>query len=215
MNKNFQHKNIATRGGEQLESFVSLLEQKGWRGSNGWDGSADECYYTINELGILEFDVPQEGHKIVCATDFIDYYRDMLAPIEGDREDVISVTREEFKKIYDVACSGWKDKLSAWASEDVFKDKLEFKHSQIQQMIDASTERQLPIVKEVFHEYKVEEKELNLREMEFDGEVFADSGSYAMVSICIYENKSFYLNKGYNWNLLTQGDEIILVPTKK
>lgn len=214
MNKNFQHKNIATFGGEQLESFIALLEQNGWTGNNGWNGGSKDSLYTINPLGIIEYDVPENAFPIVSQEDFIDWYSDMLAPIEGDN--VIKVTREEFKKIYDVACSNWKDQLSTWAGDHTFKDKLEFTHGQIKMMLDASTREQLPIVKKVFHEYKEEEKELNLREMEFDGEVFDRGGNHAMVSICMYDLKSFYLNQEYNWHLFTNtSGETILTPTKK
>ena len=216
MNKNFQHKNIATFGGEQLVSFVSLLEDMGWKGSDGWDAGDEDCLYTINTLGILEFDIPENAFPIVSNSEFIDWYSDMLAPITGDKKDIIRVSREEFKKIYDVACSNWKDKLSTWAGEHMFKDKLEFTHEQIKLMLEASTQTQFPIVREVFHEYKEEEKELNLREMEFDGEVFDRGGNHAMVSICIYDYKSFYLNKEYTWELTTNtSGETILIPTKK
>ena len=215
MNKNFQHKNIATKGGEQLESFVSLLEDMGWKGSDGWDGGA-ECYYTINPLGILEYDVPEGHFTIVSNSTFINWYSDMLAPITGEKEDIISISRSEFKKIYDVACTGWKDQLSRWANDHTFKDKLEFTHGQIKMMLNASTREQFPIVRAVFHEYKEVEKELNLREMEFDGEVFDRGGNHAMVSICMYDLKSFYLNENYSWNLSTNtSGETILTPTKK
>lgn len=213
MNKNFQHKNIATIGGEQLVSFVSLLEDMGWKGSDGWDGGA-ECFYTINELGILEYDVPGDEYKIVCATDFINWYSDMLAPITGDKEDIISISRSEFKKIYDVACTRWKDQLSTWANDHTFKDKLEFTHGQIKMMLAASTKAQLPIVKEVFHEYK--SKDIDLSNMELTGEVFDSQGSHAMIAINIMDYKSFYLNTEYNWELETNTSGITyLIPTKK
>ena len=213
MNKNFQHKNIATLGGEQLVSFVSLLEDMGWKGADGWDGGA-ECYYTINPLGILEYDVPEEHFTIVSNSTFIDWYSDMLAPITGDKEDIISISRSEFKKIYDIACTGWKDQLSTWANDHTFKDKLEFTHGQIKLMLEASTERQLPIVKEVFHEYK--SKDINLRDMSFNGEVFAKGGNKALIAISIYDHKSFYLNTEYNWEMKTNtSGETFLIPTKK
>lgn len=213
MNKNFQHKNIATLGGEQLVSFVSLLEDMGWKGSDGWDGGA-ECYYTINPLGILEYDVPEEHFTIVCATDFINWYSDMLAPIKEEKEDIISISRSEFKKIYDIACTGWKDQLSTWANDHTFKDKLEFTNGQIKLMLEASTERQLPIVKEVFHEYK--SKDINLSNMSFNGEVFAKNGNKALIAISIYDHKSFYLNTEYNWEMKTNtSGETFLIPTKK
>lgn len=215
MNKNFQHKNIATLGGEQLQSFIELLEHMGWKGADGWDGSGEDCYYTINPLGILEFDVPEEHFTIVCATDFIHYYSDMLAPTPGDERDIISISRSEFKKIYDVACTSWKDKLSTWAGEHMFKDKLEFTHEQIKLMLEASTQAQFPIVREVFHEYKYD-KTIDLSNMELTGEVFDSQGSHAMIAINIMDYKSFYLNNEYDWNLFTNKAGITyLIPTKK
>jgi hypothetical protein len=213
MNKNFQHKNIATLGGEQLVSFIELLEQSGWKGADGWDGGA-ECFYTINPLGILEYDVPGEDYKIVCATDFINWYSDMLAPITGEKEDIISISRQEFKKIYDVACTNWKDQLSTWANDHTFKDKLEFTHGQIKLMLEASTQAQLPIVREVFHEYK--SKDIDLSSMQLIGGVFDRQGNHAMISISIYDHKSFYLNTEYNWEMKTNtSGETFLTPTKK
>jgi hypothetical protein len=213
MNKNFQHKNIATLGGEQLVSFIELLEQSGWKGADGWDGGA-KCYYTINPLGILEYDVPEEHYTIVCATDFINWYSDMLAPITGEKEDIISISRQEFKKIYDVACTNWKDQLSTWANEHTFKDKLEFTHGQIKLMLEASTQAQLPIVREVFHGYT--DAIIDLSNMQFKGEVFDTQGNHAMIAISIYDHKSFYLNTEYNWEMKTNtSGETFLIPTKK
>ncbi len=214
MNKNFQHKSIATRGGAQLKSFIKLLRQNGWKGDNGWDGCEPSTLYAINTLGILEYDVPEEHFNIVCATDFINWYSDMLAPIKGDKEDIIMVSREEFKKIYDVACTEWKDKLTNWCNIQTFNDKLEFTHAQIKLMIDASTQSQLPIVKQVFHEYK--SKDIDLSEMELIGEVFDTQGSHAMIAINIMDYKSFYLNNEYDWNLFKNDNgHIYLTPTKK
>lgn len=215
MNKNFKHKNIVTRGCEQLVSFVSLLKQMGWKGADGWDGSAEDCYYTINELGILEFDVNEQLYMKVSASEFIDWYSDMLAPTPGDERNIIRVSREEFKKIYDVACTSWKDKLSAWAGEHMFKDKLEFTHEQIKLMLEASTQAQFPIVREVFHEYEYD-KTIDLSKMELTGEVFDSQGSHAMIAINIMDYKSFYLNNEYDWNLFTNKAGITyLIPTKK
>ena len=138
----------------------------------------------------------------------------MLAPIKEEKEDIISISRSEFKKIYDIACTGWKDQLSTWANDHTFKDKLEFTHGQIKLMLEASTERQLPIVKEVFHEYK--SKDINLKDMSFNGEVFAKGGNKALIAISIYDHKSFYLNTEYNWEMKTNtSGETFLIPTKK
>ena len=104
-NKNFQHRDIATKGSDKLESFFDLMQENGWTGRDGWDGNSEDCYYYINTNGGVDFDVEGTLHKRVDNDEFIDWYSDMLATIEGEREDVIKVTREEFKKIYNVACT--------------------------------------------------------------------------------------------------------------
>lgn len=217
MNKNFQHKEIVTLGSNYLEAFINLMKQSGWTGDNGWDGNSEDSYYYINSNGELEFDVYPRLYKIVDSDEFIAWYCDMLAPIteeKEEKEDVIKVTREEFKKIYNVACKTWKEILTEWCNEQTFNDKLEFTNKQIKGMIEASTEAQLPIVKEVFHEYV--HKGIDLSEMEFTGEVFDTQGSHAMIAINIMDYKSFYLNNEYDWNLFKNDNgHIYLTPTKK
>jgi hypothetical protein len=217
-NQNFRHKKIATLGCPELEAFIRNMKEKGWTGHEGWDGNSDDSYYYIDGYGKLFFDVEEDRFTIVCATDFIEWYQDMLAPIKEEntkeKTDVIKVTREEFKKIYDVACEGWKEKLTEWCNRQTFNDKLEFTHREIQSMIDASTERQLPIVKEVFHEYK--DVNIDLTNMQFKGEVFDTQGSHAMIAYNICGHNSFYLSSSYNWELSKAGDgNAILIPTKK
>jgi hypothetical protein len=217
-NRNFRHKKIATLGCPELESFITLMKESGWTGGNGYDGNSENSYYYIDGDGRLFFDVEEDRFTIVCATDFIEWYQDMLAPIEEENKkektDAIKVTREEFKKIYDVACEHWKEKLAEWCNKQTFNDKLEFTHREIQSMIDASTERQLPIVKEVFHGYT--DAIIDLRNMQFKGEVFDEYGNDAMIAYNICGHNSFYLNDNYTWELSKAGDgNTILIPTKK
>jgi hypothetical protein len=126
------------------------------------------------------------------------------------------VTRDEFKRIYDVACYEWKQKLDNLMAEQPFNDMLEFTGQQVKTMLDASTKCQEPIVRAVFHEYDDgKDAEINLASMEFD-KVFASIGNKAMIAINIEDDKSFYLNKGYTWELRPYRDgNQILIPTKK
>jgi hypothetical protein len=215
MNKNFKHKNIATRGGDVLEAFITEMNQNGWRGSQGYDGTADEAYYTIDEDGNLLYDVDEDDYYSVMPREFVEYYRDMLTDKPIDR-DVFKVTRDEFKKIWDVACYEWKQKLSNLIAEQPFNDMLEFTKQQIKAMIDASTKSQEPIVRAVFHEYDDgKNTEIDLAGMD-DDKVFASGGNQAMIAINIDDYKSFYLNKGYTWELRPHRDgNQILIPTKK
>lgn len=216
MNKNFKHKNIATRGGDVLEAFVTEMNQNGWQGSEGFDGTADDSYYTIDEDGNLLFDVDIDDYREVLPREFVEYYRDMLTDKPIDRE-VYKVTRDEFKKIYDVACYEWKQKLSNLIAEQPFNDMLEFTGQQVKTMIDASTKSQEPIVRAVFHEYDDgKDAEIDLSGMD-DDKIFASGGNKSMIAINISDYKSFYLNDAYTWELSTHkrdGNQI-LIPTKK
>lgn len=216
MNKNFKHKNIATRGGDVLEAFVTEMNQNGWQGSEGFDGTADDSYYTIDEDGNLLFDVDIDDYYDVVPREFVEYYRDMLTDKPIDRE-VYKVTRDEFKKIYDVACYEWKQKLSNLIAEQPFNDMLEFTGQQVKTMIDASTKSQEPIVRAVFHEYDDgKDAEIDLSGMD-DDKIFASGGNKSMIAINISDYKSFYLNDAYTWELSTHkrdGNQI-LIPTKK
>jgi hypothetical protein len=215
MNKKFKHKNIATRGGDVLEAFITEMKQNGWLGHQGFDGTDTHSYYTINEEGNILFDVDEDDYYSVLPREFVEYYRDMLTDKPIDRE-VYKVTRDEFKRIYDVACHEWKHKLDYLIAEQPFNDMLEFTGQQVKTMIDASTKSQEPIVRAVFHEYDDgKDAEIDLFKMPFK-EVFAQSGCKAMIAINIDDHKSFYLNKGYTWELRPHRDgNQILIPTKK
>jgi hypothetical protein len=215
MNKNFKHKNIATRGGEILEAFITEMRQNGWLGHRGYDGCDEHSYYTIDEDGCIKFDVDIDDYDDVVPREFAEYYRNMLTDKPIDRE-VYKVTRDEFKKIYDVACYEWQQKLSNIIAEQPFNDKLEFTRQQVKAMIDASTKSQEPIVRAVFHEYDDEkDNELNMEHMDFD-KVFARVGNKALIAINIDDHRSFYLNKNYTWELRPHRDgNQILIPTKK
>ncbi len=216
MNKNFKHKNIATRGGDVLEAFVTEMNENGWEGSEGFDGSCESSYYTIDEDGVLLFDVDIDDYREVLPREFVEYYRDMLTDKPIDRE-VYKVTRDEFKKIYDVACYEWKQKLSNLIAEQPFNDMLEFTGQQVKAMLEASTKSQDPIVRAVFHEYDDgKDAEIDLAGMD-DDKIFASGGNKSMIAINISDYKSFYLNDAYTWELSTHkrdGNQI-LIPTKK
>jgi hypothetical protein len=210
MNKNFKHKNIATRGGEILEAFITEMRQNGWRGHRGYDGCDEDSYYTIDEDGCIKFDVDIDDYDEVVPREFAEYYRNMLTDKPIDRE-VYKVTRDEFKKIYDVACYEWKQRLSNIMAEQPFNDKIEVTRQQVKFMLEASTTSQAPIVRAVFHEYD----ELNMEHMDFD-KVFALVGNKALIAINIDDHRSFYLNRNYTWELSTHRDgNQILIPTRK
>lgn len=86
------------------------------------------------------------------------------------------IAKTELKRIYDIACDGWRKKIKEYASKDPFSDSIEFAENQIQEMVKASTKEQLPIVKEIFEIEDVLSKIKTLQDAinylgEGDGEV--------------------------------------------
>lgn len=61
-----------------------------------------------------------------------------------------NITREELKKIHDIACETWKTKIKDYGSNDPFSAEIKFTEKQINEMIQACDAKQLPVVKEIF-----------------------------------------------------------------
>lgn len=60
------------------------------------------------------------------------------------------ITRTQLKEIYEIACKNWKSKISAYGAKDPFSEIIKFSEKEIQEMVNASTDEQLPIVKNIF-----------------------------------------------------------------
>lgn len=214
MNKNFKHRRIYTLGGSELVGFIGEQRVKNWSRHNNIVGGSKNSYYYIDESGYIQCDSSiayRVGWNEITVEGFINHYKDMLSPLDDKS---IHVARKEFKRIYDVACDRWRSTLTEWCSKNPFDDMLTFTPQQVTDMINASTPSQLEIVKSVFNEYI--EAELDLREMDFNGELFAESGGHAMIAINHEDFKSFYLSNDYTWELSTHRDgNSVLTPTRK
>ena len=60
------------------------------------------------------------------------------------------IKRSELQKIWEISCTTWKPKLAKYAQEDPFSETIKFTEKQINEMIKACTDVQLPVVKEIF-----------------------------------------------------------------
>jgi len=65
-----------------------------------------------------------------------------------------SILKENLKKIHDVACATWKEKLEGYAKREAFSSEVELTSSEVNEMFDASDEKQ----KKVLSEYLTEPK---------------------------------------------------------
>lgn len=64
----------------------------------------------------------------------------------------IYVAVSELRKIHDVACIGWKRKISQLVP-DAFAETVYISEVQIREMEEAANGKQLPVIEEVFQEY--------------------------------------------------------------
>jgi hypothetical protein len=56
------------------------------------------------------------------------------------------IAKENLKKIYDVACSTWKEKLTQYAIRNPFGNEVELTSNEVNEMFDASDEKQTKIL---------------------------------------------------------------------
>lgn len=61
-----------------------------------------------------------------------------------------TINRENLKKIYDIACSGWKTKIENYAKRNPFQDEIELTQSEINEMFNASDDNQKAVLNKMF-----------------------------------------------------------------
>lgn len=61
-----------------------------------------------------------------------------------------TITREDLKAIHNIACVNWKTKLEGYANRNPFQDEIELSQSEIDEMIKASDEAQVKVLKKFF-----------------------------------------------------------------
>lgn len=52
------------------------------------------------------------------------------------------ISKSNLKEIHDVACSGWKEKIEKLATRDIFSDTIELTQVEVDEMFEASDEKQ-------------------------------------------------------------------------
>ncbi len=61
-----------------------------------------------------------------------------------------NINRDNLKKIYDIACSNWKTKLEGYAKRNLFQDDIELSNDEIDEMFNASDDKQKVVLKRFF-----------------------------------------------------------------
>ncbi len=61
-----------------------------------------------------------------------------------------TITRDNLKAIYDIACSSWKNKLEGYAKRNPFESEIQLTQSEIDEMFKASDSSQIKVLKKFF-----------------------------------------------------------------
>ena len=72
----------------------------------------------------------------------------------------VKIKKLEFKKLYDVACEGWKTKFDEKFKNFIFDNEIEFESSFLEEMQKACTKEQLPIFLKIFGKFVEQSEDL-------------------------------------------------------
>ena len=123
------------------------------------------------------------------------------------------LSRQGLKEIHSVACSSWKNVLESCGSRNPLENYVELTQIEVDKMFAACTKEQLPIVSKYL---KQDDGSVDLTKVTGG---FIDPNGYGFIGPKLsgkYADKSFWLNRNYNWEIKREEDGVLcLIPTKK
>jgi hypothetical protein len=121
---------------------------------------------TKGKVGVIDrvFDTPGGWYVNITGDDFFgrySYHEDWLTLVGYECETMTpasgsTIPVSELKRIYDVACGPWKQKIQSMVGP--FQDEVFVSAEKIEEMLKAATSTQRPIVEDVFKTYLRESK---------------------------------------------------------
>jgi hypothetical protein len=124
-----------------------------------------------------------------------------------------SISRTDLGNIYDIACNTWKTKLEKLALRNPFSGTIELTQSEVDEMFKAATSDQRPVLVNIFGE---QSNSVDLTELDDIRYEINDNTLLAVRGFGEYKNKGFYLNDDYNWEIVKDSfDDLVLIPTRK
>lgn len=182
-----------------------------------FQGTTSYGYYGIDADGSVVCYTHTTGFKNIYS---IDEFFNMIE--EKPTEEVVShwtfVPKTDLKKIYDVACNTWKEKIVKYAEREPFDTHSRLSVEEVDEMFNAATKDQKVVLEAVFG---TRDKSIDLSQWKLSelGKGFHDAYNRSGLFIRSYgeyENKAFWLNTSYNWEFKTDvGGDTLLVPTRK
>ena len=129
------------------------------------------------------------------------------------------ITRQELKKIHDVACNAWKNTIEIYGIRNPFGNTIKFTQIEVDKMFGAAIPSQIPVLENIFGKQTAE---IDLSTGKVDGKILFDiNRKLTNALMCVrasgkYENIAFILNDEYNWDLVKDTNhQLCLVPTRK
>jgi hypothetical protein len=77
---------------------------------------------------------------------------DEFIKLTNKKENMNKVNKSDLGKIHNVACSTWKSKLETYTQRNPFGDSIELSDSEIDEMFDAATTSQIPVLVSILGE---------------------------------------------------------------
>lgn len=74
---------------------------------------------------------------------------------------MIIIKKKEFKKLYDLACDPWKEKLTKLLAKDLFNEEISFEESFVKEMQNSCNDAQLKVFKVIFKNHLPKEIEID------------------------------------------------------
>ena len=199
------------------DKFIMWLKKE----HNGdFAGHSSYCpYYGIDKDGLVDNHSSKHDYDTILS---LEEWDEIVNGTETKKEETMknyTITREQLEKIYDVACSDWKETILKYSRRNPFGSAIEFTQEEVVAMFVASNLGQRVVLEGIFGKQTAE---IDLSTGKVDGKVLFDVNrdlNHALMCVRTYgdyENKAFVLNDDFNWEILKDVyGQLCLVPTRK
>lgn len=190
--------------------FIMWLNEKYGTGYHG--GTTDVYYgitvndnpnYCANPAGVFE--------NILTLDEFF-----AIKEVEKVVSHWFYVPKTDLKKIYDVACMNWKAEILTYAQRDPFDAMSRLSVEEVDEMFNAATKDQKVVLEAIFG---TRNKFVDVSKWAISNNSFNGQNNKKALEVKFhgtYKNKGFWLSAEYNWEIVTDDeDDLVLVPTRK
>lgn len=129
-----------------------------------------------------------------------------------------TIKKSKLKRIYDVACANWQDRITEYARRNPWGDTVEFTPQEIDAMFKAATTEQRPVLESVFGKRTkdVDTSKLNLKDGHSGRGFYDDEPILTHRMVGDYACKSFWLAPGFEWKIVKdETGSMVLIPTRR